>query len=51
MSCNGRGGEGPWPNLLSRHFPGGTEKINEELQTGQPISGPSFEPGTPEYQA
>jgi hypothetical protein len=28
------------------NFPGGTEKTHEKPQSGQPVSGPRFEPGT-----
>jgi hypothetical protein len=31
--------------VLSQYFPGGVEKSCEKPQSGQPLSGPRFEPG------
>jgi hypothetical protein len=32
--------------VLSQHLPVGTEENHEKPQSGQPVSGPRFEPGT-----
>jgi hypothetical protein len=46
--------EGTWKEVvvvvLTRHLPGGPEIEHEEPQLVYPISGPRFEPGTPEYE-
>jgi hypothetical protein len=41
-----------WSNFkaLPRHLPGGTEEVYEKPQSGLPVSGPRFEPGTSRIQ-
>jgi hypothetical protein len=48
INCTVRIRKRSWPNskLLSRHLPGETEESHEKTKSGQPVSGPRFEPGT-----
>jgi hypothetical protein len=42
----GRKPSSPNFKVLSRYFPGETEKTHEKLQSGWPVSGPRLEHGT-----
>jgi hypothetical protein len=48
MNWKGFGRKQLWSNfkVLSWHSPGGTEKNHEKPQSGEPVSGPRFEPRT-----
>jgi hypothetical protein len=48
MNCTGFGKKLLWPNfkVLYLYSPGGIEENNDEAQSGSPVSGPRFEPGT-----
>jgi hypothetical protein len=37
--------------VLSWHFPGGTEENNKEVQSLQPVSRPEFERTLPKYNS